>query len=266
MATEKPTSLTDPVLLSPRHNEPSDVSTLTFEWEPVELAQGYILQVAQDTSFEHIVLDEPVGDVTRYDASGRFPDDRSEFFWRVMSEADGELSSGEHIESFIGLSAEEAKIAPEAQNAEDSDDLGPYPSLIGAALREAKSEAMGKPDEERARLEAMGVEPEGVESAQVLGIAIAVLVAVAIISVLLVVWKGNVTESVEIAQISVSGYPELRETEIEAASQLTQYQVISDAQGIYQIPIDEAMRLMVNEAERNAGTRQTSTELPLLYR
>jgi hypothetical protein len=75
-----------------------------------------------------------------------------------------------------------------------------------------------------------------------------------------------VTQQVAVSQISVSGYPELRQTEIDAARQLTQYQVLNDAERIYQIPLEQAQRLMINEAETGASTRQTSSELPLLYR
>ncbi len=265
MASETPTSLTDPVLVAPRHGVPVDVADLAFEWESVELARGYVLQVSQDTSFEHIVIDERVGDTTRYEASGRFPDDRSTFFWRVMSEANGELSSGEHIESFIGMTAEELKLAPDVEP--DTDEaMGPPTELFKAAGKEAKVEATGGSDAAVAEAEAIGVEPEGIESAQIMGIVVAILVAVAIISGLLVLWKGSVVQNVAISQISVSGYPDLRRTEIDAARQLTQYQVVNDAERTYQIPIDEAMRLMVNEERVRADARQTSTELPPLYR
>ncbi len=265
MASETPTSLTDPVLIAPRHGAPIDVANLTFEWEPVELAQGYVLQVSQDTSFEHIVIDERVGDVTSYEASARFPDDRSTFFWRVMSEADGELSSGEHIESFTGMSTSDLESAPDVEPDTD-ESLGPYNELFKAAGKEAKVEVTGDSDKAVAEAEAIGVEPEGVESAQIMGIVVAILVAVAIISALLVFWKGSVVEDVAISQISVSGYPDLRRTEINAARQLTQYQVVNDAERTYQIPIDEAMRLMVNEERTRADSRQTSMELPPLYR
>ncbi len=124
MASETPSTLTDPVLIAPRHGAPVDVSDLTFEWESVELARGYVLQVSQDTSFEHIVIDERVGDVNRYDASGRFPDDRSQFYWRVMSESGGETSSGEHVESFIGMTASDLEAAPDVEPDKD-ESLGP---------------------------------------------------------------------------------------------------------------------------------------------
>ncbi len=99
-----------------------------------------------------------------------------------------------------------------------------------------------------------------------MGFVVVVLIAVAIISGLLVLWKGNVTQKVAIAQISVSGYPELRQTEIDAARQLTQYQVLNDAERTYQIPLDQAQQLMINEAQTGGSARQTSTELPGLYR
>ncbi len=265
MASETPNTLTDPVLLAPRHGAPVNAADLTFEWEPVELAAGYVLQVSQDTSFEHIVLDERVGDTTTYVASGRFPDDRSQFYWRVMSEANGELSSGEHVESFIGMSAAELEAAPDVEPDKD-ESLGPPTELFKAAGKEAAVEATGGSDQAIADVEGMGVEPEGVESAQILGLIIVVLVAVVIIGGLLALWKGNVTQKVAISQISVSGYPELRQTEIDAARQLTQYQVLNDAERTYQIPLDQAQRLMINESESESTARTTSTELPPLYR
>lgn len=266
MASDTPDTLTDPVLLAPRHGTPVDAAALKLEWEPVELADGYVVQVAQDTSFEHIVVEERVGGTT-FDAAGRFPDDRSEFFWRVMSARGQDLSSGEHVESFIAMTASDVEAAPQANALEETEDLGPYPELFKAVGQEAKMEAKGGGTaEDMAQAEAMGVEPEGVESAQILGIALSVLVAVALAAVVLFLWSGRVAETAAMESIRVSGYPELRQTEIDAARQLTQYQVMNDAERIYQIPIDQAMRLMVNEAVSDSAGRVTSTELPALYR
>ena len=54
-------------------------------------------------------------------------------------------------------------------------------------------------------------------------------------------------------------YSELRQTEISAAEQLSQYEVISEEQGIYRIPIERSISLIANEpqpASRNAATLQ----------
>jgi hypothetical protein len=265
-ASDRPDTLTDPVLVAPRHSQPVDAATLALEWEPVELAESYVVQVAQDTSFEHIVVEERVQDTT-FSVAGRFPDDRSEFFWRVMSERAGELSSGEHVESFISMTAADVERAPETNAMEEKEDLGPYPELLKAAGQEAKMEAKGGGTaKDMAEAEAMGVEPEGIESAQILGIAISILVAVVVAAFVLFMWTDRVSERASLDSIRVSGYPDLRQTEIDAARQLTQYQVLNDAERIYQIPIDQAMRLMVNESVEDSLGRVTSTELPGLYR
>jgi hypothetical protein len=49
---------------------------------------------------------------------------------------------------------------------------------------------------------------------------------------------------------TVSGYPLLRETRAHAASRLSGYAPIDRDAGIYQIPVERAMELVVRDAER----------------
>jgi hypothetical protein len=59
-------------------------------------------------------------------------------------------------------------------------------------------------------------------------------------------------------------YPELREAMASAAGRLTQFGVVDQAQGVYRIPIDRAIDLMVNEQFQNGGAGDYSDELRLL--
>jgi hypothetical protein len=106
----------------------------------------------------------------------------------------------------------------------------------------------------------LSVEGEGIRLTpifQMFGI-IVVLLAVAVS----LVFNWAHLEFKETAQeaAAFTGYPLLRETRAAAQQQLTQYGTVNP--GVYRMPIDRAMDLMVNEARQQTG-RTYSTELPL---
>ncbi len=105
--------------------------------------------------------------------------------------------------------------------------------------------------------------------------SISVPLVVAIVAVTVVVIAGLVItgftltkmESQETLANSVSAneYPELREVEAAAAAALTQYDVVDADAGVFQIPIDQAIDLMVNEAYANQQGGSYSSELVLQH-
>jgi hypothetical protein len=125
------------------------------------------------------------------------------------------------------------------------------PEESGAAHEPSPPEAMpAAPVEED---DAVGVQYEGVGTGPILG-----FVFVAVLLIATVVWVGmNGAEGVaqqarEAAAVDLN-YPELRQSQLRAAQRLNQYKVIDAGRGVYQIPIDRAIDLMVREAYQTPG-------------
>lgn len=253
-------ALPDPVLVTPRHEAPVVGRDVTLVWEPVEGAQVYVVQVSRNPEFTELVLEESAGVETSLRLDDVLPESRDTFYWRVFAQGGGAESPGEHIESFIAMTPGELEQAPTTEPDED-EPLGPATKLFKAAGAEAAIEATGS-QKETDLAHQMGVEPEGVESAQILGLTLGVMVALALIVILLFNWKSTVREQAYSRAVSTSGYPELLENEAKAARELSQYEVLNDAQGLYRVPIDRVITLLSNEAQTGRDST-ISEELPL---
>lgn len=92
----------------------------------------------------------------------------------------------------------------------------------------------------------------------VVGVLVPIIVAVAFIFPIV----NKSVQTAEYESTSVSGYPLVREANAIAQRKLTQYEVVDDAAGVYQIPIDRAIELIVN-AERLQTGRVYSSEFPV---
>ncbi len=264
-------SLADPVLVGPLSSARVPADGLTLRWEASEGATSYLVQVSADTAFSEPLLAEDETDGTSLDLDGHL-EIGATYFWRVMACRGGAESPGERVESFIPVEDVEATDAAVlvdtppvgAGNASDAtrtdpdaaEDLGPVAELFKSGGASAAAEATGGAVGADTASE-MGVEPEGVASAQILGIAVGVLTVIAILVVLLFNWKGIVrSEVTQSAAARVPGtsvnairYPVLYETEMEARRALDHYEVVNDAAGRYRIPIQQAM-----DASVRAGT------------
>lgn len=64
--------------------------------------------------------------------------------------------------------------------------------------------------------------------------------------------------------IAQTTYPELREARAAATARLMKYEVVDAANGVYRMPIDRAIDLMVNEQFQNKDEMSYSSELQLL--
>ncbi len=97
------------------------------------------------------------------------------------------------------------------------------------------------------------IESEGISAGSLFGIIAGTIVVVIIL--VIVGFTVAKVESQEIRDEVTMGieYPELRDTRAEAEARLNRYAVIDGENDIYQVPIDEAMRLMANEAYQNQG-------------
>ena len=248
-AEDRNTSLPAPALNAPREAAVVDGASVTFRWEPVQDALRYQLQIARDAAFQELVLERVVEGEASTVVEGEFETDGELFYWRVLAGNDEGWSSGDHVESFVSGTAEMAAT----HVARPDERMGPYPELIRSASVEAAAEVTGEEKyfEEEA---ALGVEHEGVEAGQILGIALAIAAAIVMIVITLFQWTRIVETEARAAATGISGYPELREVEMQAEQMLRRYGVVDPGAGTYQIPIDRAMDLVVREAQQDTDT------------
>ena len=98
------------------------------------------------------------------------------------------------------------------------------------------------------------VESEGISAGFLFGIIAGTIVVVVIL--VIVGFTVATVKSQEIRdQVTMDiQYPELRDVRAEAAARLNHYAVVDAENDVYQVPIDQAMRLMANEAyQQQAG-------------
>lgn len=250
----------DPWPLAPSNEEIVDGARVSFSWEPVEGALEYRLQVATDSTFQHIVLqrDLPGGTTTYGPAS--FPVDNTTYYWRTPVRTESGWSAGERVESFVSGTPEQASL--NMARPDDDERMGPFPELVRSGGTEIKAEFTGRQeyyDEEIAE----GVEHEGVETAQITILAGTVLIIIAGLIATVVVLYDNVERTTRRMFTGISGYPELTMLEQEAEARLTGYGVIDQETGVFQIPLEQAMELTVQEYGGRPASSY-SQELPLL--
>lgn len=104
-----------PSPVDPQDGSITDGFATTFEWEPVEGATGYRLQVAQDTAFEDLKFDADLGraqSITLYDL---LPLDGPELRWRVEARRKDEAATWSPPARFRAVSnyAEYTRRSPE---------------------------------------------------------------------------------------------------------------------------------------------------------
>lgn len=247
-----------PVLNSPRNEAVVYGQDVTFDWEPVPGATSYRLEVSDDTSFGSIVYAAETTGETQVRVTDTFGEEGDTLFWRVIA-YDGQVeSSGDSIESFIAVDADLAR-----QHLDRPDeDLGPGGALMTSAAVSAGREATGS-DELTDEEYEEGVEPESVASGQILGLAISIGIAIAIIASILIFWTDSVYTDTRDRAVALSGYPELREVRASDLGKLNQYGVVDDEAGVYSIPIEQAINRLVEE-QRAAPAREYSREVQLL--
>ena len=242
---ESPTNHTaDPSLLSPRREAIVDATSVPLSWEPVEEAEEYVVQIARDSRFEHIVYEQNVGDTTSAVVEDAFPADESSYFWRIRARSASGWSEGERIEMFVAGTPKEA--ASGLHRPDDDETLGPMTELVRASHIEMAADVT-KSEKYFQREREMGVAHEGVEAKQILSIIVATVLTVSVLVVSLIA-ATDVTQRNMIYTVSgESQYPELRETERQASELLDSYAMVNDANGVYRIPIDRAMEQMAIE-------------------
>ncbi len=135
---------------------------------------------------------------------------------------------------------------PSVVRPDEEEPVGPLEGLVSASGAKAKEEATpGGDPEAEALLAQMGVEEEGIESGQLLGLMAATVAAVIALAVVLILlfyepFLGDVEAQAE----DVEQYPELRAVRVDAAAKLDHY---GRADSVYTIPIEQAMGIVAAE-------------------
>lgn len=251
-----------PVLIGPREEAVVDGSQVTFSWNPVEGVREYRVQVSSDASFEDIILDRTTGDRTHLEVSDAFALDEETYYWRVLARgSDGRVHGEDNVETFISGTATDRASLIESPDQEE--EYGPAERLFKGAAVEAAAEVTGAETYEEEEAE-LGVEHEGVEAGQILGLTLAIAAALALSIVALFQYFNITAQTTRNAAAGISGYPELRENRFESMRKLSEYGVLAGESDRYRIPIERAMELMANETHRNQEGLSYSAELPLL--
>lgn len=247
-----------PALIAPREATVVDGHDVTFEWQPVEAADTYRLQVAEDTSFNTVVFEQAV-DATEFTVADTFPTDEQTFFWRVLAKNEAGWSRGERVESFLSASPED--VDKHLAQPDTEEEMGPVTELVKAASRQAVAEVSDSDADRLEQEKEMGVAYEGIPAGQIISIAVTLLLTIAIAVVILFMWTNTTRQAIREASIDPDQYTQLRETEAQAAQKLSQYEVIDEQAGTYRIPIDRAMDIMANQAYQE-GERTYAPDAP----
>jgi hypothetical protein len=232
-------------LLQPLEADVVDGSEVTFEWEPVEGASAYVLQVATAASFDDVVLEETFENATAATIADFFPSDQRTFFWRVLATNDsGGTSPGQNVESFIAASEEDARRHGALPGSDE--EMGPVTELVRSAKDDVARRVFSEADRFEREKE-VGVAYEGVAAGQIAAIMFSIVLVIAVAATVVFFWVGMAAQETTQGSVDAENYTTLRQARLDAAEQLEQYRVIDEEEGIYQIPIDRAMDIIANE-------------------
>lgn len=141
-------------------------------------------------------------------------------------------------------------VDPEQAAREQDPPGGPLASLVGAAATEVEAELSDSPEAE-AEAAQLGVEHEGIEASQIIGLTLATVLSIVflVLAVYFIFYlpKLNTTRA-DAEAVPGDRYVELRENRAEAFDKISQYATSPDGGGVYQIPIEVAMSQIANEA------------------
>lgn len=257
--TEVSDAPTSPALVAPREAEVVNGEEVTFEWRPADEADAYLLQVASTAKFDDVLLERNLGEQTAATIADYFPTDGQTLFWRVLARSgDGAWSRGDRIESFIATTAETASKHRAGPHADE--DMGPVTELVRAAGDDI-SNKMFESDDRFEREKEIGVAYEGIAAGQIMAIATSILLVIAVAIVIVINWAATWTDTTRQSAIDPSNYTTLQEAEIDAANQLQQYDVVNEEEGIYRIPIDQAMDIIATDGyQQNQSNGQNATD------
>lgn len=144
---------------------------------------------------------------------------------------------------------------------EQDEEMGPLGGLVGASAAQVSAEATSDgdtPNPEAALLANMGVEEEGIESGQLLGLVASVVFAILALALVLVfLFYLPFRQQVNDTAADVSQYPELEQVHTDGLLKTGQYALVDS---VYRVPVDNAMGIVAaryRQAEAPAGLPAT---------
>ncbi len=137
----------------------------------------------------------------------------------------------------------------------------PTPPDLASSQEEAVAETAA-PEAFYATEDPIGVQHEGIEARQIIGFIFFLIIAIGLVVWGAMDWFESVADQAYEDVASDLDYPELRQVELSATQLLNHYEVINAAQGVYRIPVDRALDLIVEEAQQ-APAAAYSLELQL---
>jgi len=150
---------------------------------------------------------------------------------------------------------------PEALNPGEAlpselEDNGPLPGLVNAAKVEVEAAVTGDTSAE-ALLAQMGVEDEGLESGQLVGMILAIVVSVtalafALIYLFVIPLQQQTADDADIR----AEYPELATAINDGLDQLNKYRTVD---GGYGVPIERAMEVLAAQYDSTSGATEAMT-------
>lgn len=200
-----------PTLQSPEDGARADDAEVLFQWNPVERAVGYRLQVARDEAFDEIIFSTRVGTRDALLVGGVLPRDDSRLFWRVLARTEAGEDLASDVRSFISARQENDSTPTAAREGQRHD------AIVGV---------------DRSR---------GSTPAYEFWI-FALALATSLVLVFVAAWQ--------LTGIVPSAEPELAEEEVmqeefDAVIGLDEYEAVDE--GVFRIPMDRAIELMLEE-------------------
>lgn len=139
----------------------------------------------------------------------------------------------------------------DAVRPDQQEELGPIEGLMHTSAVQATAEATGSTDA-KAEADRLGVEGEGVESAQIFGLMVATIVTLAAAVIGVFVLVGYFADGQTVERDAVTLYPELREVQ-RVGDEMQNY---SRTDSLYRLPIGAAMSQVGGEyyAQQQGGS------------
>ena len=104
-------------------------------------------------------------------------------------------------------------------------------------------------------------EEEGLSMAS-LGLIMLITVVFVVIAVIAAYTLATTTtQEYKMEAVAAAVYPELRDVRAASAAKMNKYEVLDSEVGVFQIPIEKAKEILLNEAYLEEETQEFSTEL-----
>ncbi|APF20287.1 Sulphatase-modifying factor protein [Caldithrix abyssi DSM 13497] len=106
-----------PQLVSPENNSLNQELTLILDWNDVENAETYQLQVSDSSDFSHLIINQQGIDTSQYEVTDDILHYSTKYFWRTNAQNSSGTSSWSDEWNFTTKNAPELSVSPESWDA-----------------------------------------------------------------------------------------------------------------------------------------------------